>query len=429
MSALRDYYRRMNALSRNGRLYLLSTLVSSLGLSIYGLFFNLYVLSLGYSEALVGILVALPALVVAAAALPSGYVGDRVGHRRTMLLGGLLIALSLLGILLFTSVAALIFFTVLYGLGSALSSIVGAPFMIENSAEEERTYLFSVQFALIMIASLFGSLLGGALAGLLHWAWGIALGSPRAYQGTLVAATALAALALWPLWQLAPPPAERHPAAVRLRMRSSLGRLVRLLLPNALIALGAGLLIPFLNVFFRVTFHITDLLLGLLFAGGGLATAIAALTVPILAQRLGRVHTIVSTQLTSLPFLLLIGFSGHLGWSALGYLMRGVLMPMASPLYSLFVMEHVAGEERATVNGISAMSWNVIWAAGSWTSGYVQIAWGFNPLFLATTAIYLVGTLLTQLYFSAIERQECVLATVKATEPTLTAGTTATFKE
>lgn len=429
MSALRDYYGRMNALSRNGKLYLISTFVSSLGLSIYALFFNLYVLSLGYSEALVGILVALPALVVAVAALPSGYVGDRVGHRRTMLLGGLLIALSLLGILLFTSVAALILFTVLYGLGSALSSIVGAPFMIENSAEEERTHLFSVQFALVMIASLFGSMLGGALAGLLHWAWGIEPGSPHAYQGTLLVAVALAALALGPLWQLVPPPAGRHPAAVRLQMRSNPVRLVQLLLPNALIGLGAGLLIPFLNVFFRVTFHITDLLLGLLFAGGGLATAIATLTVPLLAQRLGRIRTLVWTQLASLPFLILLGFSGHLGWAALGYLARGVFMPMASPLYSLFVMEHVAAEERATVNGISAMGWNVIWAAGSWTSGYVQIAWGFNPLFLATTAIYLVGTILMGLYFSAIERQKCALAPIEATEPSLAAGTTPTLRE
>lgn len=212
-------------------------------------------------------------------------------------------------------------------------------------------------------------------------------------------------------------------------MRSNPGLLVRLLLPNALIGLGAGLLIPFLNVFFRVTFHITDLLLGLLFAGGGLATAIATLTVPPLAQRLGRIRTLVSTQLASLPFLILMGFSEHLGWAALGYLARGVFMPMASPLYSLFVMEHVAAEERATVNGISAMCWNVIWAAGSWTSGYVQIAWGFNPLFIATTAIYLVGTILMGLYFSAIERQKRISATIGAAEPSLTAGATPTLRE
>jgi MFS family permease len=280
-----------------------------------------------------------------------------------------------------------------------------------------------------MVAGLFGSLLGGALAGLLHWAWGIQPGSPRAYQGTLLAATALAALALWPLWLLQPPPAGRHPAAIRLQMHSSLGRLVRLLLPNALIGLGAGLLIPFLNVFFKVTFHITDLLLGLLFAGGGLATAVATLTVPLLVQRLGRIRTLVWTQLASLPFLLLMGLSGNLAWAALGYLMRGVFMPMASPLYSLFVMEHVAPEERATVNGISAMNWNIIWAAGSWVSGYVQIAWGFNPLFLATTAIYLVGTLLIQLFFSSIERRECVLAKLAAAEPSLAGSSAPTLKE
>ncbi len=406
MTALQDYTARLSHFSRNAKLYLLSSLMGSLAFSIYALFFNLYILSLGYSQALVGILAAVPALVTAAVALPTGYLGDRVGHRRTMILGALLVIVAFLGILLFTGVAALILFTGLYGLGTALELVISAPFMAENSGEDERTHLFSAQFALMMGAGLFGSALGGVLPGLMHRAWGVPFGSPLAYRGTLLVAMLLASLALWPLWRLAPPPAGRLVAALRLRLRTPIGKLARLLLPNILIALGAGLLIPFLNVFFRLLFHISDALLGLLFAGGALATAIATLSVPLLALRLGRVRTIVWSQLASIPFMLLMGFAPQLSWAALGYLLRGVLMPMTAPLYSLFIMEHVAAPERATVNGLSAMGWNIAFGLGAWLSGLIQIRWGFGPLFLATTVIYLLGTLLIQLYFPAIEQGE-----------------------
>jgi len=52
--------------------------------------------------------------------------------------------------------------------------------------------------------------------------------------------------------------------------------------------------------------------------------------------------------------------------SALAFVVRYALMPMSAPIYSLFVMERVAPEDHATVNGWSTMAWNLPFAGSAW---------------------------------------------------------------
>ena len=64
------------------------------------------------------------------AALPAGLLGDRIGYRRTMLLGGALSALALVGLSLWTTRLGLALCSLLSGLGSALVWVIGAPFRL-----------------------------------------------------------------------------------------------------------------------------------------------------------------------------------------------------------------------------------------------------------------------------------------------------------
>jgi nitrate/nitrite transporter NarK len=86
MQPMRNYYRRLQGFSRNTRLYLLFSFFGGLNFSLYFLFFNLYILSLGYEPDFLGLLVALPAIVGTVVAIPAGLLGDRIGYKRALLL-------------------------------------------------------------------------------------------------------------------------------------------------------------------------------------------------------------------------------------------------------------------------------------------------------------------------------------------------------
>ena len=131
---------------------------------------------------------------------------------------------------------------------------------------------------------------------------------------------------------------------------------------------------------------------------------IASLAAPPLASRWGKVRMVVWTQTSSLPFLIALGFIPLYEIAAIAFLVRGALMVMGAPIYTLFIMEQVDPETRAKVNGWATMLWNFCYAVSSWVSGMVQKARGFDLIFLAAGALY-VGCILTQYFlFTPLER-------------------------
>jgi len=179
--------------------------------------------------------------------------------------------------------------------------------------------------------------------------------------------------------------------------------------------MGAAILIPYMNLFFKETFPISDKVLGTLFAISAVITGTATLASPVLADRWGRIRSLVFTQLASIPFLLLIGFSGVFWISGIAFWVRAALMNMGNPLYSAFAMEQVAERERATVSGLMGMSWNIGWTIGPFLSGYMQTNpnIGFQPIFVITCSLYVVAAILEKLFFQRLDDQQRRAAMLK----------------
>lgn len=403
---LTDYVDRLRRFSPNARLFLLSVFGVGLASSIFSLFLNIYLLRLGYKQDFIGLIAAIPPLVTAFLSVPAGFMSDLIGHRRTLILGVTLSGLGALGVVIFTTPELLIFSIVVLGLGGALLQVVSAPFMIEESQEHERTHLFSVQFALQTLSGFFGSFVGGALPPLFAHGFALMESTAVVYQWTLGVGVALVGLSILPLVRMRSVVQERSRACLRWNLKTSPGLVFKLIVPNMILGLGAGFFIPFMNVFFKLQFNAPDALLGTLFALGAVGMGIASLAGPPLAQRLGKVRTMVWTQALSIPFLLLMAFVPVLWVSALAFALRYALMPMSAPIYALFIMEQVAPEDRATVNGWSTMAWNLLFAGSAWVSGQLQLLWGFGPIFLIVCAVYSSGILLQYLLFAPLERRE-----------------------
>lgn len=96
-----DYLERLQRFSANAKRFLLANLLVGLGFSLFALFFNIYVLKLGHKQDFIGLLAAIPPLTVALFSVPAGALGDRVGHRGALLLGGVLVGLGMIGAVLF----------------------------------------------------------------------------------------------------------------------------------------------------------------------------------------------------------------------------------------------------------------------------------------------------------------------------------------
>ncbi len=395
MEPLRRYAHRLGQFRHNARHYLLYTFVSGFGLGILRLFFNLYVLSAGHGAATLGALVAIPPIVIAVTALPMGLLGTRIGFRRTLLIGGGLMAISVAGIASSALLPALVVFGIARGLSLTLLQVSSAPFMSDNSGDAERTHLFSVQFAARTFSSTLGFLLAGVLPGVLAYAVGGAPEGPAAYRASLYVAAAILALAMLPLWRLDDTRGAASARSEPLRIKEILhppGLMLRLFAPEVVIGLGAGALVPFLNVFFKMKFGVSDATLGLLFAGQSLLMGVTTLIGPLIVERIGKIRTVVGAQLLSIPFLLLLGYAPVFGLSAVGFFVRAALMNMGNPLYSAFAMEKVGPERRAAASGLLQISWQGMRSISSSVSGVLQQGPGFAAIFPLTIVCYLTAS-------------------------------------
>jgi MFS family permease len=408
MRALAEQMRRVAGLGRNAKLFLAMTAVSGLGNGMFQLFFNLFVLARGNDETFLGLVMSLWSLSALGLGLPMGILADRVGRKRSLLLGSVLSTLGVLTVVLSPLDWPLLVAAVVWGGGNAVYMATGPAFMAENAVPSQRSTLFSTHMGVMLLVSFAGSVIGGPLPAWFGSLSGHGPESASAYRATLLVSAIIMGLALIPLLMIR----ERSRSAVEghaglgLSLQALLRRdVLRLLVPQLVISLGAGLLIPYLNIFFKQRFAISDSLLGLAFGISQLGMGLATLVAPIFAERWGNVRTIVASELASLPFLLALGFVPVLPVAVGAFWLRATLMNMGGPLYIAFAMEQAEEDERGKLGAMLGLTWSVGRGIGPGISGVVQQQVGFTPLFLATGATYLVAALLLQVFFGGVEQR------------------------
>jgi predicted MFS family arabinose efflux permease len=173
-----------------------------------------------------------------------------------------------------------------------------------------------------------------------------------------------------------------------------------------LIGFGAAILIPYMNVFFKDRFQISDSLLGILFSLSSLFIGIGSLIGPRLVVLMGgKIRTVAFTQFSSVIFMLMIGFVPSLWVAGIAALFRSALMNMSSPLYNAFCMEQTPDGEQGLVSSVLNIAWQAGWSVGPFLSGLVQQAYGFTPLFITTTLLYLTAIGVMWMFFGGTESQ------------------------
>ena len=167
--------------------------------------------------------------------------------------------------------------------------------------------------------------------------------------------------------------------------------LVLLSLTQVLIGLGAGLFIPYFNIYFVQHLHASSALFGVVDGSATAITALFTLAAPWLAMRVGKVNTIALTQLASIPLLLTIGLTDVLPLAAVLYLFRYGLMDMSNGVFQVFSMEEVPEQRRGLANSSYQASFQVAWALSAPLGGLIIVHLGYPPIFMVAAVCYLLS--------------------------------------
>jgi len=410
------YIQPIRTFKHDARLFLWMTVVNGIIFSGWQLFFNIYMLERGITREYLGIINSLPSLTGLLLGIPIGRLSDRIGRRRAIIIGIALSSLAFFGQVTFKQPALILLMSALTGIFNMFTIVSVSPLMMKLSDLSNRTLLFSLNYGLQTMAGAVGSLFAGQLPALFGNILHVGPTDAVAYQAVLITTVLLGTTALIPISMMKEPQTLQTPLEAGSRAtspRSGLTRLtVKLAAPNFLISIGAAILIPYMNVFFKDQFQISDSLLGLLFSLSSLFIGIGSLIGPRLTTRLGgKIRTVAFTQLASVVFMLMIGFIPSLWVAGFAFLMRAALMNMSAPLYFAFCMAQTPERQQGFVSSVMNVAWQIGWSVGPYLSGLVQVRYGFTPLFITTTVLYLLAISSIWRFFSRTENASASVAT------------------
>ncbi len=418
LRTISEYRDAFSNFTPNAKRFLAGNALVWIASNLVQLLFNLYLKEAGYAEGAIGALLSTRALGSALVALPASLFIARIAPERMLPAGAFLTAAAYAGQALLPSggVAASVLAS---GAFSTIFQVSAGPFFMRNSGEKERLLLFSLNGALSMLTGVVGSLLGGLARDLLAPALGDGL---LAYRIALLAGTAFAAAAALPFARIdegpAKPPSglagpgpgrgaaplpEAVPAALTAappaEAEPPVSLYVRLLLPGFLTGMGAGLTIPYLNLYFKNVFFLTDSAIGGIVAAGQVATFIGMMAGPGIARRMGKPELVFWSQALSVPFILVLTWVRALPLVALAFLARQTLMNMSTPVSDAFGLGLVPPRRHHLLNALRMLNWTGSWMVAARVSGVLIEKSGFEASFVLTAALYTVSTALYGVFF------------------------------
>ena len=413
MAASTSTWQQVKLFPKSARLFLLATIINGVLFSAWQLFFNLFILARGFEKDFLGLINSMPSMAGLFLGILMGMLSDRIGRRPAMLIG-LSISTLAMGLQLFVPYkAVMVMIAFMGGVGNSLYFISQAPFMMKVTQPQNRSLMFSLNFGLSTLAGAVGNLFAGQMPAWFGGLLQVPATSAEAYRMVLLVSVSLGIFALIPIFILKEPvkdqPADQLKPNQWVLLKDTMRRgfTWKMVLPEALLGFGAAITIPYMNLYFVETFNLKSNLLGALFSLSALLVGIGSIIGPRLVQKFNsKIRVVVMTQASSLVFLLVLAFSPFAWLAAIGFLLRGMLMNMAVPLYNAFCMENVSENEQGVVNSLISNSWTAGWAIGPFLSGLIQIRYGFQPLFLATASIYLLSIFSTWMFFSRYEQQK-----------------------
>ena len=179
--------------------------------------------------------------------------------------------------------------------------------------------------------------------------------------------------------------------------------ILKALLPALVIATGAGLTIPFINLFFSRVHDLPTNTISLWNFAAALLVAFAGLLVPRIKNRFGYTLAIPITQsLAVLALILLATTEWYAELSiaagvAIGcYMLRQPLMNMAGPMTSEIGMKYVGKKNQEMTSALISAVWSGSWFISTrFIFGNLrETGWPYVSIFLITAAMYAVGVLL-----------------------------------
>jgi MFS family permease len=428
---------RISFLTKDGKLILLQVLLNSIPLGYMNVVPAVYLLELGYSASVIGIIYATSAFSNTAGLTPFGFLADRFGRKIFFLIGSFVPAISYVVFALTTNEYWLIVASVIGGVGVAgglavaMSGPALLPLIASSTTDRNRTTLFGATQAAWAIALTIGSFLS-YLPDLFvkYFSESVSVAHSYSYyiMAILAAASAIPVLFLKeekkpkePKKQISEeagvtaPIVQRRtalswildlPKSTKKIPLSSKGITAKFSIVYALSGLGLGVIIQLIASWYYLQFGIPEQTAGFWVALSEIGSIPTMFLIPWLVHRRGTLTIAVVFLAVSAIFLGLMPLSPVFILAAILFIARTVVVNISWPVMQSYMMGIAAEKERATITGITTTAWGLANAIGTLIGGALLAEGLFSLPFVIAFLGYTGSSLALWGFFRGVKPPE-----------------------
>ncbi|MBC7262072.1 MAG: MFS transporter, partial [Chloroflexi bacterium] len=385
------------------RLLLLSSLLSGIAQGIFNVDFNLYILSMGMNAALLGRILSVGPYAHAIGSIPIGFFGETVGYKRAFILIYLLAGLCQLLQVATRDVWLIMAAAFVAGLAFSGDFVVRLPFLAANSDDNSRAHVFSASSVLTSVAMAIGSFIAGYLPNLFAR---VAPDLTISYRYTLCLAGILTLIGVLPILMIADDkPVRKHKISLHPYLWGMDRFTVQTATVEFFIGLTMGLVTTFMNVFYVYWLKTSREFFGNVNALALLPMLVVTLLGPVVAPRVGKVRTIVTSRLLIPASTLVIALTTNPFLTSGAYWAYRAFFAMSQSLWFAFVMETAAAKAKMAVSAwLEITFWVGMGIAAQVTGSFLSQSNYTAPFYVATVAAAMAA-LLTQVFVGSSKKQ------------------------
>jgi len=391
-------------MSKEAKYLILQSILPSLA---YGMFYTdiSYFLTTvqGLSYELMGIIITAMGVSTFVSSILLGIAADKYGRKKLYIIGNVIASAIIALFALTTDPIILLAAATLEGISEGAFSASGNALIAEKAGDERRTSVFSLFGFVTGIAFGIGSFMIPIVV--IFEIIGFTNKESHILLYIILAALSLTST----LIMLKVSESKRLKAKTSLKEllpKKSKDIIVKYVIASAIVAFGAGLIVPLMTAWLKLQYGVSDAISGPILGISNIVIGVATLAAPTLAKSIGLVKAIVVTQTISTIFMFITPLSPNYILASFVYTLRAFLMNMSNPLQQSMIMGLVAEDERGAASGVSAAFWRLPNALstsiGAWLMGIRYLA---APFFLASL-FYIVSIALFWYYFRKTKMPE-----------------------
>ncbi len=291
----------------------------------------------------------------------------------------------------------------LWGLSFMILSVCGLPYIMRAAPEEVVSEAISLNFSMWSLAAIVSGTIINILSrmGSIEIADHLFILDEFHIMIFIIGLSSLSILLVLLMKEAKPRSASSHFLNNFKVLRSDYDwKLIRrVLFPNMLIAVGAGLTIPFVNLFFNSVFKLDSehfSLIGAITAG---IVFLSTLVIPIIRRRFGFKVAILIPQSLAIFFLIVLAFTqiaSAYSWAIYlaiaAFMLRQPLMNMAGPVTSELGMKYVGPRNQELISAMSSSIWSASWFISSKVFQVLRrMDLEYYQIFFITAGLYAIG--------------------------------------